>query len=261
MPEGSILLTQDGEIATITLNRPEVHNAFDDELIAKLTRELRLIANDSDVRVVVIAARGKSFCAGADLNYMTRMAGFTEEQNRADAAALAEMLYLLDSIPKPTVALVQGATIAGGVGLVCACDIAIAAKSATFSISEVRIGLVPAVISPFVINAIGVRRANRYFLTAERIEADEAERIGLVHDVVPDEALQVRGDALVKQLLKGGPEALAEVKSLIGAVRGRPIDDSLAAETSRRIARVRASAEAREGMSAFLEKRKPAWQA
>lgn len=261
MPEGSIVLTQYGEVATITLNRPEIHNAFNDELIAKLTREFKLLAEDADVRAVVIAARGPSFCAGADLNYMRRTADYTEEENLADASALAEMLYLLDTLPKPTVALVQGAAIAGGVGLICACDIAIAARSATFSIAEVRLGLIPSVISPFVINAIGVRRASRYFLTGERIGAAEAERIGLVHDVVPDEALQACGDSFVKQLVRGGPKAQAEIKALIDAVRGRPIDAYLAAETSRRIARVRASAEAREGMSAFLEKRKPSWQA
>ncbi len=260
MPEGSILLTEYGEIATITLNRPEIHNAFNDELIEKLTRELKLLAGDNDVRAVILSATGKSFCAGADLNYMRRMAGYTEQQNLADASALAEMLSLLDNLPKPTVALVQGAAIAGGVGLVSACDIAIAARSATFSIAEVRLGLIPSVISPFVINAIGVRRANRYFLTGERFDAVEAERIGLVHDVVPDEALQASGDAFVKQLLQGGPKAQAEIKALIDAVRSRPIDAGLASETARRIARVRASAEAQEGMSAFLEKRKPSWQ-
>lgn len=260
MPEGSILLTHHGEIATITLNRPEIHNAFNEELIAKLTRELRLLSEDHDVRVVVVTARGPSFCAGADVNYMRRTAEATEEQNLTDASALAEMLYLLDTLPKPTVALVQGTAIAGGVGLICACDIAIAARSATFAISEVKLGLIPSVISPFVINAIGVRRASRLFLTGERIDSAEAERIGLVHDVVPDEALAVRGEAFVKLLLQGGPNAQAEIKSLIDAVRGRPIDAYLAAETAKRIARVRASPEAREGMSAFLEKRKATWR-
>ncbi|MSO74007.1 MAG: enoyl-CoA hydratase/isomerase family protein [Alphaproteobacteria bacterium] len=260
MSEGLLLLTQNGEIATITLNRPEIHNAFNDALIAALTRELNMLAEDSDVRAVILAARGKSFCAGADLNYMRSMAGYSEAQNLADAAALAEMLHLLNAMPKPTIALVQGAAIAGGVGLISACDIAIAAESATFSIAEVRLGLIPSVISPFVINAIGSRRASRYFLTGERFDATEAERIGLVHDVVPDEALQVRGDSLVKQLLQGGPLAQAEIKSLIDAVRNKPIDADLAAETARRIAHVRVSTEAREGMSAFLEKRQPNWQ-
>lgn len=260
MPEGSILTTHHGEIATITLNRPEIHNAINDDLVARLTRELELIADDSDVRAVVLNARGKSFCAGADLNYMRRTAEFTEEQNVADARALAEMLHLLNNLPKPTIALVQGAAIAGGVGLICACDIAIAAKSASFSIAEVRLGLIPAVISPYLINAIGVRRAERLFLTGERIDSTEAERIGLVHDVVPDEALAVRGETFVRHILQGGVNAQAEIKSLIDAVRGRPIDAQLGLETAKRIARVRASAEAREGMSAFLEKRKPRWQ-
>jgi methylglutaconyl-CoA hydratase len=260
MPEGSIVLTHQGEIATITLNRPEIHNAFNDELVEKLTRELRLLSDDHDVRVVIVAARGPSFCAGADLNYMRRTAEATEQQNLADASALAEMLYLLDTLPKPTVALVQGAAIAGGVGLICACDVAVAAQSATFAISEVRLGLIPSVISPFVINAIGVRRASRLFLTGERIDAVEAERIGLVHDVVPDEVLAVRGETFVKYLLQGGPKAQAEIKALIDAVRSRPIDAYLAAETAKRIARVRASPEAREGMSAFLGKRKARWR-
>lgn len=260
MSDDLLLLTQHGETATITLNRPEIHNAFNGALIAALTRELKLLADDDDVRVVVLAARGKSFCAGADLNYMRGMAGNSEAKNFTDAEALAEMLHLLHALPKPTIALVQGAAIAGGVGLMSACDIAIAAENATFSIAEVRLGLIPSVISPFVINAIGARRASRYFLTGERFDAAEAERIGLVHDVVPDEALQVRGDALVKQLLQGGPQAQAEIKSLIDAVRDRPIERGLAAETARRIARVRVSTEAREGMSAFLEKRKSSWQ-
>jgi methylglutaconyl-CoA hydratase len=260
MTEGSIVTTHSGAIATITLNRPEIHNAINDDLIARLTFELKLTAEDNDVRVVLITARGTSFCAGADLNYMRRTAEFSEEQNLADAKALADMLYLLNTLPKPTIALVQGAAIAGGVGLICACDIVIATKSASFSIAEVRLGLIPAVISPYIINAIGVRRAERLFLTGEKIDATEAERIGLVHEVVPDEALTDRGETFVRHLLQGGSNAQAEIKALIDAVRGRPIDAWLGLETAKRIARVRASAEAREGMSAFLEKRKPRWQ-
>jgi methylglutaconyl-CoA hydratase len=261
MTEGSVLVTnRDQDVAVLTLNRPEIHNALDETLIAQLTRELRLIAEDQDIRAVVIAAVGKSFCAGADLNYMRRIASYTEAQNLADATQLGELLYLLDTLPKPTLALVQGPAVAGGIGLVCACDIVLSARSASFSIAEVRLGLVPAVISPYVINAIGVRHATRLFLTGERIDSAEAGRIGLVHEVVPDEALEARGETFIKLLLQGAPDAQREIKSLIDLVRGRPINPALSTETAKRIARVRASAEAKEGMSAFFEKRKPRWQ-
>ncbi len=260
MPEGHVLVTVDAKgVATITLNRPEKHNAFDDATIATLTRELRTLGDDEDVRVVVLAARGPSFCAGADLQWMKRTAEFSEAENLQDASALAELLQILDTLPKPTLALIQGSAYAGGVGLVCACDIAIAARSARFSITEVRLGLIPSVISPFVINAIGESYARRYFLTGERISSTEAERIGLVHEVVPDEALAVRGETFVKMLLKGGPESLSEAKALIKTVHGREVDSELLVDLARRIARVRVSDEAQEGMGAFLEKRKPRW--
>jgi len=261
MNDGTVLVRVDGKgIASITLNRPEVHNAFDENVIARLTRELRALSEDDDVRVVVLGARGKSFCAGADVNWMTRMAEFSEAENLADASSLAELLYTLDSLAKPTVALVQGAAMGGGVGLICACDIAIAAQSAFFAISEVRLGLIPSVISPFVINAIGESRSRRYFLTGERISAHEAQRIGLVHDVVPDEALAVRGETFINMLLKGGPKAQTEAKALISAVHGKPIDQAMAVDLARRIARARVSEEGQEGMVAFKEKRKPDWQ-
>jgi len=205
-------------------------------------------------------ARGASFCAGADLKWMKRTAEFSEAENLQDASVLAELLLVLDTLPKPTLALIQGPAYAGGVGLICACDIAIAAKSARFAITEVRLGLIPAVISPFVINAIGESRARRYFLTGERIDAAEAERIGLVHDVVPDEALKVRGETFVKMLLQGGPNSQTEAKALIAAVHGRPLDNNMLVDLARRIARVRVSDEAQEGMGSFLEKRKPRWQ-
>lgn len=260
MNDGTVQVRVDGNgVANITLNRPEVHNAFDDNVIARLTRELRLLSEDDDVRVVVLGARGKSFCAGADVNWMTRMAEFSEAENLADASSLAELLYTLDSLAKPTIALVQGAAMGGGVGLICACDIAIAAQSAFFAISEVRLGLIPSVISPFVINAIGESRSRRYFLTGERINAQEAQRIGLVHDVVPDEALAVRGETFINMLLEGGPKAQTESKALISAVHGKPIDQAMAVDLAKRIARVRVSEEGQEGMAAFKEKRKPDW--
>ncbi len=261
MPEGTVLVTVDSKgVATVTLNRPEIHNAFDEETIAILTRKLRALGDDEDVRVVVLNSRGASFCAGADLKWMKRAADFSEAENLQDASALAELLLVLDTLPKPTVALVQGPAYAGGVGLICACDIAIAAASARFAITEVRLGLIPAVISPFVINAIGESRARRYFLTGERIGSAEAERIGLVHEVVPDEALTVRGETFIKMLLQGGPNALSEAKALIATVHGRSLDNEMLVDLAKRIARVRVSDEGQEGIGAFLDKRKPGWQ-
>ncbi len=261
MPEGTVLVTVDSKgVATVTLNRPEIHNAFDEETIAILTRKLRALGDDEDVRVVVLNSRGASFCAGADLKWMKRATDFSEAENLQDASALAELLLVLDTLPKPTVALVQGPAYAGGVGLICACDIAIAAASARFAITEVRLGLIPAVISPFVINAIGESRARRYFLTGERIGSAEAERIGLVHEVVPDEALTVRGETFIKMLLQGGPNALSEAKALIATVHGRSLDNEMLVDLAKRIARVRVSDEGQEGIGAFLDKRKPGWQ-
>ena len=261
MAEGHVLVTVDTKgVATVTLNRPEMHNAINDEVIERLTRELRTLGEDEDVRIVLLTARGPSFCAGADLNWMKKTAEFSEAENLQDASALAELLLVLDTLPKPTIALIQGPAYAGGVGLICACDIAIAARSARFSITEVRLGLIPAVISPFVINAIGESYARRYFLTSERISSADAERIGLVHEVVPDEALAVRGETFVNMLMKGGPKALTEAKGLIAAVHGRPLDNNMLVDLARRIARIRVSDEGQEGMSAFEEKRKPSWQ-
>ncbi len=260
MAEGHVLVTVDTKgVATVTLNRPEMHNAINGEAIERLTRELRTLGEDEDVRIVLLTARGPSFCAGADLNWMKKTAEFSEAENLQDASALAELLLVLDTLPKPTIALIQGPAYAGGVGLICACDIAIAARSARFSITEVRLGLISAVISPFVINAIGESYARRYFLTGERISSADAERIGLVHEVVPDEALAVRGEIFVKMLMQGGPIAQTEAKALIAAVHGRPLDNDMLVDLARRIARIRVSDEAQEGMSAFQEKRKPNW--
>ena len=260
MPEGNVLVTVDAKgVATVTLNRPEKHNAIDDVLLASLTRELQKLSNDKDVRVVVLAAHGASFCAGADLQWMKRTAKFSEEENIRDASALSNFLHKLHSLHQPTIALIQGSAYAGGVGLICSCDIAIAARSASFSITEVRLGLIPSVISAFIVKAIGESCARRYILTGERISSDEAKRIGLVHEVVPDEELAARGEIFVKMLLRGGPNALAEAKKLINVVHGREVDSILLTDLAKRIARVRVSEEAQEGMGAFLEKRKPYW--
>jgi methylglutaconyl-CoA hydratase len=258
MTQDGLLQTIDGPVARLTLNRPERHNAFDDTLIAALDSALATLAADNAVRVVLLAAAGKSFSAGADLNWMRRMAGYSDAENRADAERLAALLGGLDRLAKPTVALVQGAAIGGGVGLVAACDIAIASEAALFALSEVRLGLIPSVISPYVVAAIGARASRRYMLTAERFDAAEALRLGLVHQVVAADALEDAARAAVRHLLAGGPAAIAESKALVRDV-DRPLTDAIVADTAARIARLRASPEGREGVSAFLEKRKPAW--
>jgi methylglutaconyl-CoA hydratase len=246
-------------VARITLTRVEVHNAFNDELIAQLTSTLESLEEDERVRVVVLAAKGRSFSAGADLNWMKAMAGYAESENLEDARGLADLMRTLSELSKPTLALVQGAAFGGGVGLVACCDIAIASEDASFCLSEVRLGLIPSVISPYVIAAMGQRAARRYFLTAERFAAGEAYRLGLVHEVVPAEDLETRGQRLCQVLLAGGPIAQSESKDLIFAVSSRPVDDELVEDTAKRIARLRKSPEGREGVNAFLEKRKPDW--
>jgi methylglutaconyl-CoA hydratase len=253
-------VSEDG-VASVTLNRAEVHNAFNDTVIADLTGTLRRLGDDDKVRAVVLRAEGKSFSAGADLGWMQRMAGYGHAENLADAGALAELMRVLNFLPKPTVARVQGAAFGGGVGLVACCDIAIASDAASFSLSEVRLGLIPAVISPYVVAAIGERAARRYFLTAERFGAGEALRIGLVHQVVPADQLDSAVDTILTRLSEGGPAAQRAAKDLIFAVAHRPIDAGLIHDTAERIATVRASSEGREGLAGFLEKRKPAWTA
>ena len=246
-------------IATLRMNRPDVHNAFDDALIAALTVELRRLDQLPQARVIVLAANGKSFSAGADLGWMQRMAKYSREENLRDATALADLMRTLDGVKKPTVARVQGAAFGGGVGLVACCDIAVASTQAAFSLSEVRLGLIPSVISPYVIAAIGERQARRYFLTAERFDAMEARRIGLVHEVVDGAALDEAVGSIAGHLLKGGPQALSAAKKLIADVGRRPMDDALCAETARRIAAIRVESEGQEGLAAFLQKRKPSW--
>ena len=246
-------------VARLTLDRPEVHNAFNDALIAELTAALEALGADPGVRAVVLAAEGKSFSAGADLGWMQRMAGYGREENLADARALAKLMATLNELPKPTLALVQGPAFGGGVGLVACCDIALAADSASFSLSEVKLGLIPAVISPYVVAKIGESAARRYFLTGERFSAEQALSLGLLHEVVAPEALAAAGERLLAALFAGGPQSQSAAKALIRDVVARPIEPPLIEETAGRIAEVRAGADARDGIAAFLEKRKPSW--
>lgn len=259
MTEKTIQVSVADRVARVTLNRPEVHNAFDDTLIHELTHALEKAGRDPSVRVVVLAGAGKSFSAGADLNWMKRMASYSEADNVRDAVAMANLMRTLAALPKPTIARVQGAALGGGVGLVACCDIAVASEDAVFSLSEVRLGLIPSVISPYVLRAIGRRASHRYFLTAERFPASDALRIGLVHEVVPAAKLDDCVEALVAELMKGGPHAQAAAKQLISDVAEAELNDSLVAETARRIAAIRVGPEGREGIGAFLEKRKPRW--
>lgn len=246
-------------VATVTLNRPQLHNAFDDALIESLTATLRALEADAAVRVVVLAANGKSFSAGADLNWMRRMADYSEAQNLDDARGLGELMRTLNGLAKPTLARVQGAAYGGGVGLVACCDIVIAATSASFCLSEVKLGLIPAVISPYVVNAIGERQARRYFVSAERFDAATAQRLGLVHEAVEPQALDARVEELLATLAQNGPAAMVAAKRLAQDVARGPLDAALIEDTAQRIAAIRASAEGREGLSAFLGKRQPDW--
>jgi methylglutaconyl-CoA hydratase len=252
-------VTKEGGVARVTLDRPELRNAFDDELIRQLRAAFEDISRDASVRVMVLAGNGPAFCAGADLNWMKRMAGYDYEENLADATALAEMLAALDRLPKPTIARVHGPVFAGGTGLVAACDIAVGAPEAKFCLSEAKLGLSPATISPYVIRAMGERTARRYFLTAEVFDAQEALRVGMLSILTTRDELDTVVSALVEHLLAGGPQAHAKIKALIRAVAGRRPDDALTAETAQRIAEIRGSPEGREGIAAFLEKRKASW--
>ncbi len=246
-------------VGMLVLARPDVHNAFDETLIAETTRALTEFERDDAVRAVVLLGAGPSFCAGADLNWMKRMAGYGHAENLADAMTLAHMLRTLYRLPKPTIARVHGAAFGGGVGLVACCDIAIAAQEATFALSEGKLGLIPATIGPYVVEAVGARMARRYFLTAERFTAAEAYRIGLVHDLALAPELDSRINEILGALFQVGPRSQAESKALIRAIAHRPIDDGVIADTAARIAKVRASPEAKEGVAAFLGKRRAAW--
>ncbi len=247
-------------VARLTLNRPEIHNAFDDALVAELTATLKRLDADPQVRVIVLTGSGQNFSGGADLNWMRRIAVHSERENPEDSIKLAELMQALDSFSKPTIAAVRGAAVGGAVGLVACCDIATATEEASFRFSEVRLGLIPAVISPYVIAAIGPRQARRYFLTAERISAHEAHRLGLVHEVVSYGELEESAQRMAREILRGAPAALVAGKQLVAEVARRPIDEPLRLQTAERIAALRASPEGREGVAAFLEKRKPSWQ-
>lgn len=255
----TIELVRTGTVATVWLNRPEVRNAFNEIVIAEITQVFNALHNDTNVRVVVLAARGSAFCAGADLNWMKKMSAYGEAENIADAAALAEMMHAIYRCAKPTVARIQGDCYAGGMGLVSACDIAIAQQSAEFCLSEVRLGLIPATISPYVLRAMGERAAHRYFLTAERFSAQQAKTMGMVHEVAEADALDHAVNTMVQTLLTCSPHAIAQAKNLLHAVAGQEINPDLIADTVKRIAVSRASEQGREGVQAFLNKRKPSW--
>ena len=248
-------------VANLILNRPEVHNAFDDQMIAELIRVLDQLAADDKVKVLTLSARGKNFSAGADLNWMRSMAQKNYQQNLDDANELAALMHKLDKFPKPTIALVQGAAFGGAVGLVACCDMALAEQGASFCLSEVKIGLIPAVISPYVMRALGERQCRRYFLTAERFSAGSALTMGLVHQVVAVGELASQAESLIASLLQNSPAAVSAAKALLHNIYNRKISNNVIAHTTQAIAEIRVSAEGQEGLTAFLEKRKPAWLA
>lgn len=251
--------TLDQGVGVIWLNRPQVRNALNIELIAELTDAVQAASEDPEVRAIVLAGHGPAFCAGADLNWMKTASTYGPAENEADAIRLAQLLRAIAEAPKPTVARVHGPAYAGGLGLVSACDIAVASTDASFCLTEVRIGLIAAMISPYVIRAMGERAASRYFLTAEVFDAAEAWRLGVVQSLVPPAELDETVNQMLGALLQGAPGALAQTKQLIREVAGRPVDDALQRDTAQRIARARASEEGREGIASFLEKRRPNW--
>lgn len=255
----TLTITREDRVATVTLNRPDVRNAFNETTIAEIKQAFSELGEDADLRAIVLAANGPAFCAGADLNWMKKMAGYTHAENHADALQLAEMLRTIYLCPKPVVAKVQGDCYAGGMGLVAACDIIIAVEEANFCLSEVKLGLIPATISPYVIKAMGENASRRYFLTAERFGAQEALRIGFAHEVVSTETLDAKVTEIVKALVNNSPNAVQQAKVLVRDVAGQPVNDALLADTAERIAQIRASDQGREGVASFLEKRKPAW--
>jgi len=259
MTYDTLLVTVADKVATVTLNRPDLRNAFNEGAIAELARVFDELGRNDAVRAIVLAANGPSFCAGADLNWMKKMAGYSHDENHADAMRLAEMLRTIYLCPKPVVARVQGDCYAGGMGLVAACDIVVASETAGFCLSEVKLGLIPATISPYVIKAMGEQAARRYFLTAERFDAAEAQRIGVAHAVVAPEALDATVAGIVKALVNNSPHAVQQAKTLVREIVGQPVDDALLLDTAGRIAAIRASTEGREGVASFLEKRKPTW--
>ena len=256
----TLQITRDGAVARVFLDRPDVRNAFNDSVIAELAAAFTGFAADDSLRAVVLGGHGKAFCAGADLSWMRAMADYTWEQNRADAQALADMLYAIWSCPVPVIGRVHGDCYAGGVGLAAVCDILVAAEGVNFCLSEARLGLLPATIGPYVVKALGEQASRRYLTTAERFDAARAHTLGFVHEVVPAAALDAKVDELVAALVANGPAAVRACKKLVQDVADRPIDAGLRAETARRIADIRASAEGKEGVQAFLTKRDPAWR-
>ncbi len=256
----TLAIERQGPVGLITFNRPERHNAFDDTLIGELTEALRSMEAEDGLRVIVLSGAGRSFSAGADVDWMKRAAAYSKDENLRDAMALGALMRTLDHLRKPTIARVHGNVFGGGVGLVACCDIAVATQDARFSLSEVKLGIIPGVIAPYVVGAIGARNARRYFLTGERFEAAEAYRMGLVHDLAGDEGdLDDRIGAIVDAMMLAGPVAQREAKELIRAVANRPMHSEILQDPAERIARVRSSPEGREGLSAFLDKRKAAW--
>jgi methylglutaconyl-CoA hydratase len=259
MPYQSLKIEHAGPVATIWMDRPDRHNAFDEILITELTAACMELDDEQNIRVVILAGHGKSFSAGADLNWMKRAANNSIDDNLNDARALATMLRTLAEMTKPTIARIHGAALGGGMGLASACDIAVASSKAFFATSEVKFGIIPSAISPYVLRAIGARQATRYFQSAERISAERAREIGLVHEAVEPEQLDAKVQEIVTALLQGGPLAQAAAKDLIRAVDHQPVNDILVEDTAHRIAHLRATPEAREGISAFLDKRSPTW--
>ncbi len=260
MMNNSINLDIDNRgVATVTLNRPDKHNAFDENVIAKLTAAFEKVSEDLSVRAMILRSNGKSFSAGADVDWMKRMADYDYDENIRDANALARMLHKLNSLSVPTIARVQGAAMGGGAGLVCCCDIAIASNKASFAFSEAKLGLIPATISPYVLQSIGTQAARRYFLTAERFDAQRALALGMVSDVIEDSGLDEKIMELVDTILINSPDAVKAAKQLILDIAYRPVTEELMQMTSESIANIRTSEEGKEGLAAFLEKRKPAW--
>ena len=250
----------EGRVAKVFLNRPEVRNAFNDGVITELAETFSRLGQDPGVRVIVLGGHGKAFCAGADLNWMKSMAGYGWEDNRADATRLAEMLWAIYSCPLPVVGRLHGDCYAGGMGLAACCDVLVAAEGMHFCLSEARLGLLPATISPYVMRAMGEQAARRYFITAERFSAAQAREMGFVHELVAADALDAKVDEIVALLVANGPAAVKACKRLVQDFAGREITPELRAETARRIADIRASDEGREGVQAFLNKREPAWR-
>lgn len=260
MTADPLLIEQTPEgVAMVTLNRPEMHNALEENLIRELTRMFDMLGSDPSIRMVLLKANGASFCAGADINWMQRSASYNREENIAEAQNLALMMKTLYEFPKPVVGMVQGAAVGGGVGIVACCDIVVASDASSFRLSEVKLGLAPAIISPYVVRAIGLRASQRYFLTAEPFSATEAKNLGLIHEIVPDRMMQAAAAKLVERIMLGGPRAQMASKDLLRRVADSSLDDDLIGFTVELISRLRASPEGREGLAAFLEKRTPSW--